>query len=237
MVHLYCGEGKGKTTAAMGLALRMAGRGRAVVIAQFLKGADSGERLALAQVPGVRLLEVPERVKFSFQLTPAEREAERTRNTRLLALARKAAPSCDLLVLDEVCAAVNTGLLPLEDVLDCLDSLSCEVVLTGRDPAPELRDRADYLTEMRKVRHPFDRGVCARTGIERGRRGRSSETASEAGLGRTSGRALQLLPGLPLVVGRKTEAPGPVIYLNVSPYPYHAVFHELTLPSLMLGPV
>ena len=96
-----------------------------------------------------------------------EREAERTRNTRLLALARKAAPSCDLLVLDEVCAAVNTGLLPLEDVLDCLDSLSCEVVLTGRDPAPELRDRADYLTEMRKVRHPFDRGVCARTGIER----------------------------------------------------------------------
>ena len=156
MVHLYCGEGKGKTTAAMGLALRMAGRGRAVVIAQFLKGADSGERLALAQVPGVRLLEVPERVKFSFQLTPAEREAERTRNTRLLALARKAAPSCDLLVLDEVCAAV-----------DCLDSLSCEVVLTGRDPAPELRDRADYLTEMRKVRHPFDRGVCARTGIER----------------------------------------------------------------------
>ena len=165
MVHLYCGEGKGKTTAAMGLALRMAGRGRAVVIAQFLKGADSGERLALAQVPGVRLLEVPERVKFSFQLTPAEREAERTRNTRLLALARKAAPSCDLLVLDEVCAAVNTGLLPLEDVLDCLDSLSCEVVLTGRDPAPELRDRADYLTEMRKVRHPFDRGVCARTGI------------------------------------------------------------------------
>ena len=87
MVHLYCGEGKGKTTAAMGLALRMAGRGKRVVVAQFLKGADSGERLALAQVPGVRLLEVPERVKFSFQLTPAEREAERTRNTRLLALA------------------------------------------------------------------------------------------------------------------------------------------------------
>ncbi|MBS6534185.1 MAG: cob(I)yrinic acid a,c-diamide adenosyltransferase [Oscillospiraceae bacterium] len=169
MVHLYCGEGKGKTTAAMGLALRMAGRGRGVVVAQFLKGADSGERLALAQVPGVQLLEVPERVKFSFRLTPAEREAERARNTRLLALAREAAcaPACGLLVLDEVCAAVNTGLLPLEDVLDCLDSLTCEVVLTGRDPAPELRERADYLTEMWKARHPFDRGVCARTGVER----------------------------------------------------------------------
>ena len=70
MVHLYCGEGKGKTTAAMGLALRMAGRDREVVVAQFLKGSDSGERLALAQVPGVRLLEVPEKVKFSFRLTP-----------------------------------------------------------------------------------------------------------------------------------------------------------------------
>lgn len=72
MVHLYCGEGKGKTTAAMGLALRMAGRDREVVVAQFLKGSDSGERLALAQVPGVRLLEVPEKVKFSFRLTPEE---------------------------------------------------------------------------------------------------------------------------------------------------------------------
>ena len=160
MVHLYCGEGKGKTTAAMGLALRMAGRDREVVVAQFLKGSDSGERLAL---------EVPEKVKFSFRLTPEEREAERVRNIRLLAQAREAAaaPACGLLVLDEVCAAVNTGLLPLEDVLDCLDVLSCEVVLTGRDPAPELRDRADYLTEMRKVRHPFDWGVRARTGVER----------------------------------------------------------------------
>ena len=70
MVHLYCGEGKGKTTAAMGLALRMAGRGKRVVVAQFLKGADSGERYALAMLPQVTLLPLPERVKFSFQLTP-----------------------------------------------------------------------------------------------------------------------------------------------------------------------
>lgn len=79
MVHLYCGEGKGKTTAAMGLALRMAGRGKRVVVAQFLKGADSGERYALAMLPQVTLLPLPERVKFSFQLTPEEREAEQVR--------------------------------------------------------------------------------------------------------------------------------------------------------------
>ena len=111
MVHLYCGEGKGKTTAAMGLALRMAGRGKRVVVAQFLKGADSGERYALAMLPQVTLLPLPERVKFSFQLTPEEREAEQARYLALAEQARTlgAQPDCGLLVLDEVCAAVNTG--------------------------------------------------------------------------------------------------------------------------------
>ena len=168
MIHLYCGDGKGKTTAAMGLALRMAGRGRGVVIAQFLKGADSGERHALAQLPGVTLLPVPERVKFSFQLTQEEREEERKRYLRLMAQARAAAgaPDCGLLVLDEVCAAVNTGLLPLEQVLACLDEAACEVALTGRDPAPQLWERADYITEMAKRRHPYDGGTAARLGVE-----------------------------------------------------------------------
>lgn len=106
MVHLYCGEGKGKTTAAMGLALRMAGRGKRVVVAQFLKGADSGERYALAMLPQVTLLPLPERVKFSFQLTPEEREAEQVRYLALAEQARTlgAQPDCGLLVLDEVCA-------------------------------------------------------------------------------------------------------------------------------------
>ena len=62
---------------------------------------------------------------------------------------------------------MNTGLLPLEEVLACLDRVPCEVVLTGRDPAPELRERADYSTEMVKHRHPYDRGIHARTGVER----------------------------------------------------------------------
>ena len=168
MIQLYCGDGKGKTTAAMGQALRMAGRGRGVVIAQFLKGGDSGERYALAQLSQVTLLPVPEQVKFSFQLTQEEREGEKARYLQLLSRAKAAAqePQCGLLVLDEVCAAVNTGLLPLEEVLSCLDSVSCEVVLTGRDPAPELWERADYITEMRKERHPYDRGITARMGVE-----------------------------------------------------------------------
>lgn len=168
MIHLYCGDGKGKTTAAMGLALRMAGREKPVVIAQFLKGNDTGERRVLEQLPHVTLLPAPEHIKFSFQLTPEERAAEQKRYLQLIAQAREAAqdPQCGLLVLDEVCAAVNTGLLPLEEVLAVLKEAACEVVLTGRDPAPELLDRADYVTEMKKIRHPYDRGTAARLGVE-----------------------------------------------------------------------
>lgn len=166
MLHLYCGNGKGKTTAAMGLALRAAGRGKRVVIAQFLKGADSGERLALAQLPQITLLPVPQAIKFSFRMTEEERQAEARRYQNLLEQIRREAQDCFLLVLDEACAAVNTGLLPLKDLLACLDSLNCEVVLTGRDPAPQLVERADYITSMDAVRHPFTQGITAREGIE-----------------------------------------------------------------------
>ena len=132
MIHLYFGDGKGKTTAAMGLALRTAGRGGGVVAAQFLKGADSGERAALARLPGVTLLGAPERVKFTFQMTPAEREAEAGRSLALLEEAARLArsPDCRLLVLDEALDAVNAGLLPLAAVLGHLQS--------RREAAPDI---------------------------------------------------------------------------------------------------
>ena len=168
MIHLYHGDGKGKTTAAMGLALRMAGRGRPVVIAQFLKGADSGERLALAQLPQVTLLPVPEKLKFLFAMTEEERRQEVWRAQELLARAGQAAadPDCGLVVLDEVCDGVNAGLIPLADLLSLLDCARAEVVLTGRDPAPELIARADYVTRFQKEKHPYDLGIPARTGVE-----------------------------------------------------------------------
>lgn len=166
MIHLYCGNGKGKTTAAMGLALRAAGRGERVVIAQFLKGTDSGERYALAKLPQVELLPLPEQVKFTFQMDEQERLEASRRCRALLDEARERAKDCFLLVLDEACAAVNSGLLPLEELLDCLDNLTCEIVLTGRDPAPQLLERADYITQMEPLRHPYQRGITARKGIE-----------------------------------------------------------------------
>lgn len=170
MVHIYCGDGKGKTTAAMGLALRAAGRGKRVLIAQFLKGADTGERLALARLPEVELLAVPEWVTFSFRMTEQERREAAGRFLDLCARCRErlASGQAELVVLDEACAAVNTGLLPLEELLTLMDGApeGAELVLTGRDPAPELLERADYITEMRCIQHPYQRGVAARPGIE-----------------------------------------------------------------------
>lgn len=168
LIHVYMGDGKGKTTAALGLALRMAGRGGRVLLAQFLKSENSGERAALRQLPGVTLLPLPEQVKFVFQMTPEEKAAyaEETRHT--LHRAAEESRIADLLILDEALGALETGLLPLEELLRFLDGkpAGLEVVLTGRAAPQLLLDRADYITRMDKVKHPFDRGIAARKGIE-----------------------------------------------------------------------
>lgn len=166
MLHIYHGDGKGKTTAAMGLALRMAGRGKRVVIAQFLKCEDSGERLALAQLPGVELLALPDCLPFTFQLTEGQKREERERYAGMLSRLGDLASRADLLVLDEVCDAIDCGLVELEDVLSLLDGYSGEAVLTGRQGQAQLLSRADYVTRMGKEKHPFDRGEVARKGVE-----------------------------------------------------------------------
>ena len=126
MVHLYCGEGKGKTTAAMGLALRMAGRGKRVVVAQFLKGADSGERYALAMLPQVTLLPLPERVKFSFQLTPEEREEVNAALVRLRSSGEVACRYYQGDISDEELAEDYNGELAYQD--DDLYDLVCDAI-------------------------------------------------------------------------------------------------------------
>ena len=170
MIHIYCGDGKGKTTASMGLAVRSAGRGNRVVIAQFLKNSDSGERLVLPTIPGITVLDIPAEMKFVWTMTEEEKAAERARQTALFHKARDLAMAgkCELLVLDEMCSAASTGMVPLEEITAFLDQKpeNLEVVMTGRDPLPELRDRADYITEMKKIKHPFDKGTPSRVGVE-----------------------------------------------------------------------
>lgn len=164
-VHLYWGEGKGKTTAAMGLALRALGQGLSVTVVQFLKSGQSGELVPLRRL-GAVVFSGKEGTKFVSQMTAEERAAVKARQTESLRLALER--PCGLLILDEACAAwqldMVDGALLKRAVLE--RPKGCEVVLTGREPADWMLAAADYSTEMRCRRHPFWQGVHARRGVE-----------------------------------------------------------------------
>lgn len=164
MLHLYWGNGKGKTTAAMGLALRALGHGRRVVIVQFLKDGTSGE-IAPLRAAGAAVYACPN-AKFTWLMDETDKAAAREASAR--ALGQALAEPFDLLVLDEACAALKSSILD-EALLRRAVAFAKngrEVVLTGRDPAPWLQDAADYSTEMRAHRHPYADGVAAREGVE-----------------------------------------------------------------------
>lgn len=168
LIHLYCGDGKGKTTAALGLALRAAGAGKQVVFTQFFKDGSSSEIGPLAALPGVRVFHADTVRGFYRNMTPTQREQAGKDYTALFRQVTQAAREADLLILDEIVSACNRGVVPEKLVTDFLREKPArlEVVLTGRNPSAALLELADYVTEMRKLRHPFDRGIGARKGIE-----------------------------------------------------------------------
>ena len=165
LLHLYYGDGKGKTTAAMGLALRAMGSGKRVVILQFLKGGKSGEVPLLEQL-GAKVYRGKAGQKFVFQMNEAEKEATRQLQNANLTAAM-AAPA-DLLILDEAGSAweldmVDKALLQ-KAVLERPAEQEC--VLTAHTAPQWMLDAADYATEMKCHRHPYQRGISARQGIE-----------------------------------------------------------------------
>lgn len=168
LIHVYCGDGKGKTTAAMGLALRCAGSGRKVLLLQFLKDGKSSEFASLAHVPNIEVIPQTRTFGFSWTLTPEEKSEAAAYYSGLLEEAFRRAGDFDLLILDEALGACAAGMLDEARLLALLDGRPehLEAVLTGRDPSQALLDRADYVTEMKMVKHPFKRGVAAREGIE-----------------------------------------------------------------------
>lgn len=168
LIHLYCGDGKGKTSAAVGLAVRASGAGQQVVFTQFFKDGSSSEIESLKRLPGIRTIHANTVKGFYHAMTPEQREQAREDYTALFRQVTDAARDADLLILDEIVSACNRGVVPetlVTDFLRCKPQ-QLEVVLTGRDPSPALTELADYITEMRKLRHPFDRGLPARKGIE-----------------------------------------------------------------------
>jgi cob(I)alamin adenosyltransferase len=168
LVQIFTGNGKGKTTAALGTILRAAGHGLRILIVFFMKGNYSyGEYSTLARLPNVDV------TSFGFRhLTdPTNIKPEEIEQARLaLAAAREGVLSgnYDLVVLDEVNVAVDFKLLELEDVMQLIKDKPdhVELILTGRYADARLIDMADLVTEMVKVKHPFDKGIKARKGIE-----------------------------------------------------------------------
>ncbi len=168
LIHIYCGSGKGKTTAAVGLAVRMAGAGGRVVFSQFFKDGASSELNVLRRLPGVAVRHCDTVRGWFGAMTEEERaKAARDYGTFFHQVAAEAADA-DLLVLDEIAFACGSGAVPVDSVARFLREKpeTLEVVLTGRDPTPELVELADYVTSMEKRKHPFDRGVTARRGVE-----------------------------------------------------------------------
>ena len=169
LIHIYCGDGKGKTTAALGLALRAAGRGLKVLIVRFMKTDDSGEITALKSVPGIRLVLCAKSFGFSWNMTEQQKAEAASYYSALFGKCwEEACRDCDLVVFDEMMSVVTGGFVPEEAVLQALDRKpeGLEVVLTGRGPSVRLLESADYVTEMRAVKHPYSQGVEARIGIE-----------------------------------------------------------------------
>jgi cob(I)alamin adenosyltransferase len=168
LVQVYTGEGKGKTTAALGLALRATGHGLRVEIVQFMKGWPGyGELKGVEWLPTVAIHPFG-RSGWVHPEHPQPEDHERAAEALAYALEVITRGEADIVVLDEINVALDYGLLDLEAVLALLDRKppAMELILTGRNAHPELIRRADLVTEMRKVRHPYDQGLEGRRGIE-----------------------------------------------------------------------
>ena len=170
MLHIYYGNGKGKTTAAVGLTIRAVGAGLKCAFFQFLKNGASSEIAMLNRIDGITVECCNEKSSFIIQMSDSEKAAVTARHNKQLcdALALINDKKADLLVLDEFLDAYNSNMLSRELadklILNCPEAV--ELVLTGRNPEKKFIDSADYLSEITVVRHPYQKGISARHGIE-----------------------------------------------------------------------
>jgi cob(I)alamin adenosyltransferase len=174
LVQIYTGDGKGKTTAAFGLALRAAGQGNKVLIYQFLKprSLDLGERFAL-ELGAVRIR--TEAIDLPWDMSGSLKEEQTVAKMRtaisdvLERIAQTAEKRFyDVIILDEIIFCLSKNLASLENIKGIVERRdpAVEIVLTGRGATDELMEMADLVTEMKNIKHPFDKGITARRGIE-----------------------------------------------------------------------
>jgi cob(I)alamin adenosyltransferase len=168
LVQVYTGDGKGKTSAAFGLALRAIGRGFKVFVIQFIKGGfDYGELHVVDKLPNFKLAAFG-RGKFITDVSPSGEDAKLAREALKLATEVVNEGEYDIVILDEVNVALNLKLIKLEDVLKLIKTKPkhVELILTGRNAPARLIEVADLVTEMKEIKHPYMKGVQPRKGIE-----------------------------------------------------------------------
>jgi len=168
VLQVYTGDGKGKTTAAFGQALRACGHGWHVLIIQFMKGDPGyGEVRAARHVPGLEIRQFGLRV-FVEKANPTPEDLEQARLGMAAAAEALAGARFRMVILDELNVAIDYGLVPLVEVLALVDACppEIELVITGRAAKPQLLERADLVSEVRLVKHPFEKGVVNRAGID-----------------------------------------------------------------------
>ncbi len=170
MLQVYCGDGKGKTTAALGLLLRAAGAGMRVHFVQFMKGGVSSELVSLACLPNVAVRRCDRDYGFTFRMSDIDKAQITACHNTLLAEVQEVLVqgSAELVILDEFFAAYNHCLLDRTQAERLVQTCpaSVELVLTGRNPAAQFLEQADYVSDIRAVKHPYIKGTAARRGIE-----------------------------------------------------------------------
>lgn len=170
LVHIYCGDGKGKTSAAVGSAIRFVGHDGKVLFCQFMKSGNSGELSILNTIPNITVQNPYKIKKFSFDMTEEEKKETAKgylkQFNELVRLLNN--EKYGMVVMDEIMSCISCGFISTERIIEFLENRSqnIEVIMTGRNPDKNLIKYADYVSEICKVKHPYDEGIIARKGIE-----------------------------------------------------------------------
>jgi cob(I)alamin adenosyltransferase len=171
LVHIYTGNGKGKTTTAVGLGIRAYGSGLKVLMVQFLKSSDTGEMNTIKMLEPGFVLHRTKKIKgFYWNMNDEQKKELKKNSQQLMEYVAKAASSgeWDMVILDEIMGAISNGLVEVEQVIELIKNRpeKLEVVMTGRNAPEQLIELANYVSEINAVKHPMDEGIPARKGIE-----------------------------------------------------------------------